>query len=549
MNRYLFYSLLALGGAFRVAMLFNYELVNGGEVDVYLADEGIVGLMGKHILEGRELPIFFYGQHYLGALEAYSAAALFSVLGVSVLSLRLVTFGFSLAVAAAVYRFTYKRYSVAAARWATALVAVAPMYFLQWNLKARGGFVEHIFLVFLVMLAFWRFYVDHHRGSASGFVLGLVTGLAIWVNQLVLAYVFLMGFLLFLDRSDRRGWVALCVGGLLGASLMIGYNVVHPLATFKTLGRKAMVLNRVPVEEREKNWVARGLEERVDAISQGVAKLGLVFGVPPYSDVERLGLSCAARAGGTFTEARRLVGWLPGLVFLAGLLATLPRRGRSGWERLGSDQLLGLFALVTFAVGYVSPRYMLAAYPLAAVMLGVLVSRLGGVPRQVLQAGALAVALFNTVSWADAMTLPSEEDERRGPELLAKLDELELRACYTAAPLYHLVFMSNEAVVLAPLQKDRYPKYNDVIEQSDRICYIVRDDQHEKRQHVALTAFLEERGVVYQEARSAPYSILHGFEPRRVITAAEVDRLRYQETVRVSLTDILKAGAGAGEGE
>ena len=71
MNRYLFYGLLTLGVLARVTMLVRYGLVSGGEVDVYLADEGVVGLMAMHILEGRELPVFFYGQDYLGALEAY----------------------------------------------------------------------------------------------------------------------------------------------------------------------------------------------------------------------------------------------------------------------------------------------------------------------------------------------------------------------------------------------------------------------------------------------------------------------------------------------
>ncbi len=188
MNRWAFYGLLAVGIAFRVVMLLNYDLVNGGDVDVYLADEGIVGLMGKHILEGRGLPVFFYGQAYLGALEAYCVAVSFALLGVGTLALRLVPLAFSLGLLAVVYDFTYRRYSVAAARWATALVATAPGYFLQWNLKARGGFIEHVVLLFIVMMVFWRFYLDHDRSPKTAFRLGLAGGLALWVNQLVRAY-------------------------------------------------------------------------------------------------------------------------------------------------------------------------------------------------------------------------------------------------------------------------------------------------------------------------------------------------------------------------
>ena len=38
-------------------------------------DEAVVALMAKHIREGRERPVFYYGQPYLGAMEAYLVAA------------------------------------------------------------------------------------------------------------------------------------------------------------------------------------------------------------------------------------------------------------------------------------------------------------------------------------------------------------------------------------------------------------------------------------------------------------------------------------------
>ena len=54
------------------------------------ADEAVVGLMARHILQG-ERPLFFWGpsQEYLGALEAYVAAGLFAVAGSSNPALKL----------------------------------------------------------------------------------------------------------------------------------------------------------------------------------------------------------------------------------------------------------------------------------------------------------------------------------------------------------------------------------------------------------------------------------------------------------------------------
>src|SRR5437870_13889472 len=54
------------------------------------SDEAIIGLMGKHILEGRYFPFYMYGQPYNAgaAWEAYLAAIAFAFFGVSVSSLK-----------------------------------------------------------------------------------------------------------------------------------------------------------------------------------------------------------------------------------------------------------------------------------------------------------------------------------------------------------------------------------------------------------------------------------------------------------------------------
>ena len=526
MNRTAFLILLAAGLLWRAWMLTHYGLVSGGDVDVYLADEGIVGLMGKHILEQHALPVFFYGQSYLGALEAYCVAVSFAVFGVSMMALRAVPFAFSLALLGVVYRFARRFHSVGVARWATALVAVSPMYFLQWNLKARGGFVEHVVLLFVVMILFWSFHLYRRRDAGTAFALGLATGVALWVNQLVGAYVAVMGGLLLLEREDRRGWGVALAGLLLGSSLLVGYNVVHPLATVRSLARKGLVMNRVEVAERDDSWARRGLEKRIAALGDGLDNLGIVFGVPPGSDVERLGLSEEARQGGPFGPLRRRLFWLPLGVFGLALAAARPRKGPGGWSAVGSDQLLGLFVLVTFAVGYVSPRYMLPAYPLAAVLAGVLACRLAGVRRAWMTAGLCALLGFHVLAWADAAATPEPPGEDRGERLVEWLQGQGITAGYSASPLYHLVFAGGEKVVLSPLQKDRYPAYDAVVEAADSICYVFRDDQAGKRQHQAMMALLESRGVRYQESRVGPYQVLHGFEPRRAIRASDVEAVR-----------------------
>ena len=44
-----------------------------------------MGLAALHIARGEDFPVFFYGQEYMGTLEAYLAAPLVALFGPSVL--------------------------------------------------------------------------------------------------------------------------------------------------------------------------------------------------------------------------------------------------------------------------------------------------------------------------------------------------------------------------------------------------------------------------------------------------------------------------------
>jgi len=53
-------------------------------------DEAIVGLMARHILVDGARPIFFYGQAYMGSLDAYLVAAGFTLFGEQIWVIRLI---------------------------------------------------------------------------------------------------------------------------------------------------------------------------------------------------------------------------------------------------------------------------------------------------------------------------------------------------------------------------------------------------------------------------------------------------------------------------
>src|SRR2546430_4041281 len=87
------------------------------------SDEAIIGLMAKHIFEGRYFPFYMYGQPYNAgaAWEAYLAAIAFAFFGVSVISLKSCILVLSLVCLFLFYRMCLALYEQRAAVLATIL--------------------------------------------------------------------------------------------------------------------------------------------------------------------------------------------------------------------------------------------------------------------------------------------------------------------------------------------------------------------------------------------------------------------------------------------
>ncbi|MBI2940684.1 MAG: glycosyltransferase family 39 protein, partial [Chloroflexi bacterium] len=105
------------------------------------ADEAVVGLMARHIGRG-ERPVFYYGQTYMGALEAYLIAPVFALLGPSVATLRLVPIALGLVAAWLAYRVGRAYYGERTGLFTGLWFALSPLFLSIWTVKARAGYVE-----------------------------------------------------------------------------------------------------------------------------------------------------------------------------------------------------------------------------------------------------------------------------------------------------------------------------------------------------------------------------------------------------------------------
>src|SRR6476620_5391924 len=128
----LFIGVLVLIAAARFAILLM------SQTHVH-SDEAIIGLMGKHILEGRYFPFYMYGQPYNAgaAWEAYLAAVAFVFFGVGVVQLKGCIAVLSLLCLYLFYRMACALSHRGTAVFATLAFALTPSL-LKWHFQVRG---------------------------------------------------------------------------------------------------------------------------------------------------------------------------------------------------------------------------------------------------------------------------------------------------------------------------------------------------------------------------------------------------------------------------
>lgn len=199
-----------------------------------------MGLMAMHILNKGEHPIFFYGQNYMGTLEAYLGSAFFYLFGVSIFSLRLGPVLFFSLFLVNMYLLTSLLYTKKLALITLIILTLGSSIMLETELVALGGYPELLFFGSLsLLLSSWLAlshdqYATPRKKLLRLFVYtcwGLVGGLGFWSDFLMLGFILLSGLflLLFCWKELLKGAVLFLVLGLaIGAFPLIIYNLNAP---------------------------------------------------------------------------------------------------------------------------------------------------------------------------------------------------------------------------------------------------------------------------------------------------------------------------------
>jgi 4-amino-4-deoxy-L-arabinose transferase-like glycosyltransferase len=202
-------------------------------------DEAVTGLMALDILKGNH-HLLFWGQPYMGPLEAYLAAGLFKLFGPSTFMLRL-----SLLLYGSLGALVLFGLGRAAGGWlggvlAAGLWSLPPLFQSFQGVYVTGGHLEAVVAGALVLWGACRLaYHPPRRAGLMALGMGLAAGLGLWSSLMALPLLAAAGLGLVLARPAwlrTTGPWCLAGGVLAGAAPLIAWNAQHHWLTLVQLG-------------------------------------------------------------------------------------------------------------------------------------------------------------------------------------------------------------------------------------------------------------------------------------------------------------------------
>lgn len=210
---FIVFSIAAIGLIYRVFLAYGYA---------HKADAVVLGIMAHDIVNGISYPLVYYGQGYMGSIEAWIMAPLFFITGPTWWGL---SFTPILVSTLGVFAFYLLGKSVAGDEmtgYISALLWALPSFAVNfYNITPRGGYPEVVCGGALVL---WFATVRWKGGRLSPMVcalFGFLMGILIWTS--LLAAPFVLTALLFLFISNRKNILNISniavIAGMLAGSI------------------------------------------------------------------------------------------------------------------------------------------------------------------------------------------------------------------------------------------------------------------------------------------------------------------------------------------
>ncbi len=443
--------LLLIGAGVRIFGAWNARVI----VD---SDYGIAALMTKHMAEGREFPVFYYGQPYMGSLDQIIGAVFSRLFGCSGFTVNLGTACMAFLMLPVLYTWAREAGGRNAGLAALLFCLIGPEQFYYVQFIPRGSYGATLLFGTLVLWLGGRIvgqalYGNRTIGVGPMLGLGLAAGLGWWTNPIIASALLTVG-ILFIAGLRRRAFTPRVLlpglgGFLLGSLPFWIWNMRHAWASFSFL-----------------NSFGVGFRQGLRLFAAKSLDLIAIPGAPPAVSLAAAGLYLAAIGSA--------LAWL--------VWARARNRFGAAEIQLASAAIFLAFSLLVFSRSHFATfktlRYLMPLVPALALVLGVataqLVRRLPGglgwVPLGLLIAGQIMPVVY---TGRDAARLAQAKAAVN--QIGAFLRGHDLRAIYADYPAHCLNFMLDEEFVFSPLRGERYPPYARAMETAERIAVLNYD--------------------------------------------------------------------------
>lgn len=520
-----------------------------GDALPFNADEAVVALMARHIHQGGR-PIFFYGQAYMGSLDAALVALGFVIFGQQVWVIRLVQLLLYLGVivtTAQLGKVVFGSWQAGAlAAW---LLAIPTVNVTLYTTVSLGGYGEALLLGNLILLAGFRLADQIRPGGASGTLAGwgvwaFLVGLGLWAFGLTLVYtvpsaVFLAVRLFAWIRDERPGTVPVQALSFSARWVTLDWHRVRGLLPVSITTALAFLLGSAPwwvfalqtdfgqllwelrggaiASAAQAHWVFRAAEHVRNFLLLGST---VILGLRPPWDVTWLAVPLIPFV---------LMFWIGVTALVLNRLPAAARQNPREVILFGLSVVLVLAFIFSHFGADPSGRYFVPLAVPMALFAGQVLHRFSSRQGKWTLAFVPLLLLFHL--WGTVQCVrtnppgittqfypPAQVDQRFMPELIAFLREQGERRGYTNYWVsYPLAFLSGEELVFVPRlpyhldfryteRDDRYRRYDDLVEEAERVAYITTH-------HPELNDYLREQfaqqGIGWQEKLIGDFQVFY----------------------------------------
>ncbi len=488
------------------------------------ADEAIVGLMAKHILAG-ENSLYFYGQSYMGSLDAYLVAFGFLIFGKQIWVIRLIQILLYGLVIVFTYLFVDVTFHNKKIAFISSLFLVFPaVNIVLYTTVSLGGYGES--LLFGIVSFYLAALIDKDSGNHNlrkltylG-LLGFIFGLGLFVNPISLtmilpAVVFVIWGLVKQMQTKKSLFMNFLVLGiffLLGSSpFWYSLFFTNGLSVFKEIGGSAVAIE-------SNSYLKKILSHAISFLLFGPT---VILGLRPPWEINIIGI---------YLVPFVMLFWILLVYFL------IRRKINPVKEFKIFIPLVGIIGLVV--VGFIftsfgidpSGRYFLPIVLPLSIFLGYAIVRINNKFLYLFAMVTIVFHIYGTLSSGlkppfitTQFYSPAQVDHTKMYELENfLLSENEYYGFSNYWISYPLAFISDEKIISVPklpyhqdlrytARDNRITEYNDLIEAADTYFYLTSNNA---RLDDLLVSSLNKNDVSFLQKTIGDYLIFYNLSKK-----------------------------------